>query len=118
MAATAITNTVLSVFGTAAAMPATAAVDATDGALITCDKADHKMLIIMENADTTNAETVTIKAGNGIQGAKDWTVSVPKSSTMVVTVESGFYKNVSGTNKGKIKITGTADVKIACVVLP
>lgn len=118
MAATAITNTVLSAFGKAEAMPATAAVDATSGALITCDKTDHKMLIIMENADTTNAETVTIKAGNGIQGTKDWTVSVPKASTMVVTVESGFYKNVSGANKGKIVITGTADVKIACVVLP
>lgn len=117
MAATAITNTVLA-FNTAAAMPATAAVDATDGALITCGAADQKMLIIMENVDGTNAENVTIKAGNGVQGVADLVVSVAKSSTKVITIESGKYKNLTGTLKGKIKITGTADVQIACVVLP
>lgn len=117
MAATAIVNTVLS-FNTMAAMPATAAVDATDGALITCDKADQKMLIVIENSDTVNAETVTIKKGNGVQGVADLAVSVPKSETKVITVESGKYKNISGTLKGKIKITASADVKIACIVLP
>lgn len=117
MAATAIVNTVLG-FNTGAAMPATAAVDAADGALITCDKADQKMLIIMENADGANAEDVTIKAGNGVQGVNDLVINLAASQKKVVTVESGKYKNISGTNKGKIKITGTADVKIACVVLP
>ena len=116
MAATAITNTVLT-RNTAAAMPATAAVDATDGCLITA-AADQKMLIIMQNVDSTNAENVTIKAGNGIQGTADLVVSVAKSSTKVIAIESGKYVNTSGTNKGKIKITGTADVQIACVVLP
>jgi len=117
MAATVIVNTALS-FNTAAVKPATAAVDAVDGALITCDKADHKMLIIMENADVANSENVTIKAGNAVQGVADLVVAVAASTTKVITVESGKYKNVSGTNKGKILITGTADVKIACVVLP
>lgn len=117
MAATAIVNTVLA-FNTGAAMPATAAIDAVDGALITCDKADQKMLIIMENADAANAENVTIKAGNGIQGTEDLVIALAASQKKVITIESGKYKNVSGTNKGKIKITGTADVKLACVVLP
>ncbi len=117
MAATVIVNTALS-FNAAGAMPATAAVDAADGALITCDKADNKMLIIMENSDAVNPENVTIKAGNGLQGVADLVVEVAASTTKVITVESGKYKNISGTNKGKMLITGTADVKIACVVLP
>lgn len=117
MAATAIVNTVLN-FNEGAAMPATAAVDAADGALITCDKADHKMLIIMENADGANAENVTIKKGNGVQATADLVVALAASQKKVITIESGKYKNVSGTNKGKILINGTADVKIACVVLP
>lgn len=117
MAATAIVNTVLG-FNTGAVMPTTAAVDAVDGALITCDKADQKMLIIMENADVANAENVTIVKGNGVQGVADLVVALAASGKKVITVESGKYKNVSGTLKGKIKITGTADVKIACVVLP
>lgn len=117
MAATAIVNTVLG-FNTAAALPATAAVDAADGALITCDKADQKMLIIMENADGANAENVTIVKGNGVQGVADLVVALAASEKKVITIESGKYKNLSGTNKGKIKVTGTADVKLACVVLP
>lgn len=117
MAATVIVNTVLG-FNIGAVMPTTAAVDAADGALITCDKADQKMLIIMENADAVNSENVTIKKGNAVQGVTDLVVAVAASTTKVITVESGKYKNVSGTNKGKIMVTGTADVKIACVVLP
>lgn len=117
MAATAITNTVLA-FNGAKIMPATAAVDATDGALITCGAADQKMLIIIENSDSTNAETVTIKKGDGVQGVADLALSIPKSETHTIVVESGKYKNLTGTLKGKIKITASADVKIACVVLP
>lgn len=117
MAATAITNTVLA-FNSNKIMPTTATLDATDGALITCGAADQKMLIIIENSDSTNAENVTIKKGNGLQGTKDLVIAVPKSEIHTIVVESGKYKNVSGTNKGKIQITGTADVKIACVVLP
>jgi 23S rRNA (cytosine1962-C5)-methyltransferase len=51
MAATAITNTVLK-FNESGAVPATAAVAANEGALITCDKQDQKMLIIVENGIT------------------------------------------------------------------
>lgn len=117
MAATAIVNTVLAFNGNQI-MPATAAVNATDGALITCNKADQKMLIIMENSDSSNSENVTIKKGNGVQGVADLVIAVPKSETHTIVVESGKYKNVSGTNKGKIVVTGTADVKLACIVLP
>lgn len=116
-AATAIVNTVLK-FNEGALMPTVAAIDATNGGLITCDKADQKMLIILTNADASNDEVATIKKGNGIQGVADLAITVTKATTKVVVVESGKYKNISGTNKGKILITGTADVTVACVVLP
>lgn len=117
MAATAITNLVLA-FNAAKEFPTTAAVDATAGAFITCDAADQKMLIIMENSDADNDENVTIKKGNALQGTADLVYKVPKGETHAIVVESGKYKNISGTNKGKIHITATADVKLACVVLP
>ena len=111
MAATAITNTLLK-WNEAGDMPATAALNAADGALITA-AADQKMLIFLE-ADA--AGDMVIKAGNGLQGVKDLTVAFAAAGTKVVTVESGAYVNMSGENRGKIRITGTG--KAACVVLP
>jgi hypothetical protein len=35
-----------------------------------------------------------------------------------LTVESMKYLITAGENRGKIHITGTADVKVACVALP
>ena len=116
-AATVITNTSL-VLNTFAAMPATAAVEATNGALVTA-AADHKMLLIAENASADTAKTVTVKAGNGIQGIADLAVSLGAATTKCVVIESMKFVNTSGTNKGKILITGTdANIKIACVLLP
>ena len=67
MAATAITITKLAK-QTAAAIPATAAVDATAGALVAWDSNDSKLLIILENASLDTAKTATIKNGSGLQG--------------------------------------------------
>lgn len=92
---------------------ATAALDATAGAEYTHDGKDENTVFILENADASNAEVVTIKAGNGIQGTTDLAISLPASAMRFITLDSGKYKNVSGTNKGKIMFTGTADVKIA-----
>jgi hypothetical protein len=116
-AATVITNTSL-VLNTFATLPATAAVEATNGALVNA-AADHKMLLIAENASVDTAKTVTIKAGNGIQGLSDLALSIPAATTKCIVIESMKYVNTSGTNKGKILLTGTdANIKIACVVLP
>ena len=116
-AATVITNTAL-VLNTFATMPATAAVEATNGALVTA-AADHKMLLIAENASADTAKTVTVKAGNGIQGLSDLALSVPAATTKCLVIESMKFVNTSGTNKGKILLTGTdANIKIAWFVLP
>lgn len=121
MAATAITNTALT-RGTGAAFPTTAAVAANAGALIPAGYEDSKMLIILENSDTDTTATAKIVKGNGLQGVADLSVSVEPSSTSVVVVESGGFKDVSGDDKGKILVidndTTATTLKVACIVLP
>ncbi len=118
-AATAITYTNIKKFNTMTDFIAPAAIDATNGALITFDKADQRILVMLENSSATTAYTFTVKKGNGIQGVKDLAVSVGTSSKKVVVLESGAFKNVEGTNIGKVHITGShADQKVAAVVLP
>lgn len=116
-AATAITNKVL-VLNTMAVAPTVAAVEATNGALVTYDKTDTKILLTLTNA-AVGAKTCTIKKGNGIQGVADLALTLTGSSTNYIVIESGRYVNASGTNKGKIVIIGEdAEVKVAAVVLP
>lgn len=121
MSATAVTKTELTL-NAAAAMPAASAVDATDGALVTYDKADQKILLVLENANTTATATAVVNKGNGLQGVSDLEVTLAASAKKCVVVESGRFINVSGDNKGKIRIddkaTGGTDIKVAAVVLP
>lgn len=112
MAAANVTNTVLKI-NTPAALPTNTAIDSTDGLYITA-AADQKMLIILEKI--TAAGDLTIKAGDGIQGVSDLTVTFSATGSQVVTVESGKYLITKGANKGKIHITGVG--KAACIVLP
>jgi hypothetical protein len=115
MAATEITVTNLK-FNTAEALPATAALDGTDGAVIDFSSAeDRRILIIIENSDSENAEEVTVKKGTGIQATGDHVVSVAASTTVCAVVESGKFKNMSN---GLVNITGSSDVKVAAVALP
>ena len=77
-----------------------------------------KMLILVQNTDSSNAVTVTIKAGNGIQGNKDISATIPASGYKIVQIESGRFKNVSGDNSGKVKIVGSSNkVKVGAFVL-
>lgn len=95
-----------------------AAVDASDGAAFTMDGHDERTLIIVQNS-ATSAKKVTIKAGSGIQGAPDLEKSVAASSFTAITLDSARFKNVSGADKGKVIIKGeSADIKVACIMLP
>ena len=79
---------------------------------------DDKYLILVHNSGTS-AANVTVKAGNGIQGVADLTHSVAASSYATVSLDSGAYKNVSGDDKGKVIIEGSATgIKIAVFKLP
>ena len=77
-----------------------------------------KMLILIQNTDSSNSGTVTIKAGNGIQGNKDISATIPASGYKIVQLESGRFKNVSGDNSGKVKIVGSSNkIKVGAFVL-
>lgn len=94
-----------------------AALDATDGGEFVFDGADHKTLILLQNT-VTAVKTVTVKAGNGIQGVNDLEIEIDASSTKAVALNSGAFKNMYGDDKGKVIMTGPSDIKIAVLKLP
>lgn len=93
------------------------ALNATDGAEFAPSARDDKVLLLVQNGGSS-AETLTVKAGNGIQGVDNLTVSIAASSTTAVVLSSGRFKQMSGANKGKVLFTGSADLKIAAFELP
>ena len=93
------------------------AVDASDGAEFAMSGRDDKTLLLVQNSATSEG-TVTVKAGNGIQGVNDLIVTIPASSTTALVLDSGRYKNVSGPSKGKVIVFGSTKVGLAVVELP
>lgn len=65
---------------------------------------DHMILVL---SVTTSASTITVKAGNSIQGVSDLSFSAPVG-TSLIKLESGRFKNVSGINKGKIVLSSSS----------
>ncbi len=99
------------------------------GAAVEWDDKDEKTVIIVKNA-ATSAKSVTIKAGNGIQGVNDISVSVTAGYFTAIALDSGRFKNVSeneelktlsglDTVKGRVIITAdSADISIGVIRLP
>jgi hypothetical protein len=76
---------------------------------------DDKSVIIVNNT-TSSSVTVTVKAGNGIQGVSDLVLTA-ESGISVFKIESGRFKNVSGDYKGKIVLTSSGTPGVAIVAL-
>lgn len=94
------------------------AVDASAGGLIPWSGADCRMLIVVQNTEASTEKSFTVKAGNGIGGNKDLTVSIAAGKTVYLEIDSDRFKNMSGTNKGKVLVTGgSANVKVAVFAL-
>lgn len=103
----------------ATVIPATVAVDATDGAVVAWDCKDAQLYIILENASTSAAKVATIVNGKGLQGTGDLEQSIAASGKTAIMLDSGKYKQVSGTHKGKLWIKGAdANIKVAAMILP
>lgn len=83
------------------------AIDAAEGAEIDFSGRDDKMLIMLQNT-TGQDVTVTVKAGNGIQGVCDLTVELAEGGMATLALESGRFKNVSGSDKGKVILAASA----------
>lgn len=79
-----------------------------------CDK----MVLLFHSESGSTDGHITIKAGDGIQGVKDLTVPVPKQGYVAVCIESGRFKIMSGTDKGKILIDGSEEVGVMAIELP
>lgn len=88
------------------------AFDGTDGATFTMPRADERVILVLQNTDASNAETVTLKAPanpSKIGGAlADVAISVPASKQALVMVESARFCDAT---TGLVKLTGSADVK-------
>ena len=111
--ATAITTAKINGFNNHVTMPTLAAVaSVTLDAEVTMG-ADQKMLILVKN-NAAAAKTATFKAGTGLQGTEDMTVSVAAGATECFTVESGKFSN-----KGKVVIVGeSTDIQVGAIELP
>lgn len=95
----------------------TTALDASDGALIDFGARDNKILLLLQNA-ASSENTVTVKAGNGLGGVNDLAIAIPASSFVTLALDSSRFKFVTGENKGKIHLTGAATVKVAAFKMP
>ena len=110
MAATKIALTRVPLNG-GTALPALAALTA-EGGEIAFDGQDTKTLILVENSGSAAGE-ITFKAGNGIQGVADLTVSVAAGATLAFVLESGAFKA-----NGAVKVTGPTNMKVGALLLP
>ena len=97
------------------ATPTLEALTANTAKVLEWSENDAKMLLVINNA-TSAASTLTVKAGNGIQGVCDMTLAVPKGVSLV-KLESGRFKNVSGENKGKIVVVSPAALSVGVAAL-
>lgn len=125
--------------GITTALASNGASTATYGACFEMKERDDKYLVLVQNVCATSGaedKTVTIKAGNGIQGVADVVkADLGNGEYTIIAIESGRFKNVKENNalkelssataadqisaKGKVFITGSsADIKVAVFRLP
>ena len=105
------------------AAPTFATCATNEGAYITFDKDDQKILVKIKNQITNATHTAVIVAGNGLQGVADLEFTIAQSSEVVTVIESGKFVNVSGDNKGKVIVkdkstTNTNAIAVAAIALP
>lgn len=97
-----------------------AAIHAEDGAYFVMAKGGDKYVIGIKNAiQTEGSKTITIKAGNALQGTNDISLALAKDEIAWVVLDSGKFKNVYGVNKGKVILTGTDNnLQVKVIELP
>lgn len=111
---------------------------ATYGGYFVMDERDDKYLLLFHNSDT-DPHTVTIQAGDALQGVNSCALTIAASKYTALSIESGRFKRVSAnegyadlaktiphgistagfTEKGKVFFTSdSASVKAAIFKLP
>ena len=72
---------------------------------------DEKLLVLVNGT-----ATIKLHKGNGIQGVVDLEQSI--STAGAIRLDSGLFKTITGTTKGKVKMTTSANVTVGLVQLP
>lgn len=90
------------------------ALDGTDGALIDFEGKDGYTLLLFT---CTVADTPIIKGGNGAKGISDMTLNLAKDDVKGIIIDSAYFMQVSGENKGKVAVTGKATTSVAAIEL-
>ena len=85
-------------FDTGVVVTPEAATVAADGFEATID---GDIMVLAENVGSA-AYTLTIKYGNAMQGVADLVVSVTNATSKIIKINTGKFKNLSGTYIGKI----------------
>lgn len=116
MALQTITIDKLGLRNEAVAITSTLLTDATNGCKFLMDMEDNRCVILLDNSDTSE-QSVAIKKGNGYAGVVDNTITIPASTKMFCTIDSSYYKNVSGDDKGYVFIIPSVASKIKVSVL-
>ncbi len=79
--------------------------------------ADYRTALIVTNGSAAN--TLTVSGGNGYAGdVDDLTLEIEASKIGVVVLDSGYYKNLSGTDAGKVVLTASKACTAVLVELP
>ena len=96
----------------------TAAAQTTAAFKIELTGGDYKTAILIANAGSSSANAV-FSIGNGIQGAgSPLTVAVGAGKTVAIVLDSGYFKNVSGTAKDCVTVTCSAALSFTVFELP
>jgi hypothetical protein len=131
MAITSVTPVVLTAYNTFVKESTSTdwvAIDGTLGAEFTMSQKDEKYVICVQNAASTAVNvTAIIVKGNGIQSdLGNTTVLLAQNAIAYIVIDSGRFKLVSGTDKGKVKISSldaagtaiSADLQVKVIQLP
>jgi len=98
MAVKALTLADITAFNSFVDVASEAATVASDGFSVA---ADGDIMLFVQNAGSTD-RTLTVKYGNAMQGVADVTsAAVGSAGVRIIKLQSGDFKNISGTNKGK-----------------
>ena len=93
-----------------------------DGGTIAWDGKDVHAVILVKNGSADTNRDITIEGGNSEYGIDDSNFTIPFGKTKAISIESGFFKNVTGDDKGKVLVkgpaTGYGDLSVAVIYLP
>lgn len=119
MAITNITKQKIGLNAWSGAITFTAAATAADGVALDFTGKDYKCVVIAQNTGGSSA-TVTVKAGNGMNGVNDIAAeTIAAGETKVIRLDSAAFKNIEGTDRDKVvMIPSATGVKFAVVELP